>query len=242
MNSKVKTAVAYARFSSNNQREESIDAQKRQIDDYAQKNGYKIITYYTDSARSATTDDRPGFQQMFREIPSLEVDAVIVHKLDRFSRDRYDSALYRHKLKEQGVKLISVTENFDDSPESIILESVIEAMSEYYSKNLARETMKGLMENAYKCRHNGGKPPLGYDVDPLTHNYIINEKEAAVVRKIFDMYLDGNGYAEIVSYMNAHGCRTKVRQCLQQKQYSGHSEQREVHRCILIQCQGIQKL
>lgn len=220
MSTKVKSAIAYARFSSNNQREESIDAQKRQIDDYARKNGYKIIAYYFDHAKSATTDDRPEFQKMFRDIPALKIDAVIVHKLDRFSRDRYDSALYRHKLKEQGIKLISVTENFDDSPESIILESVIEAMSEYYSKNLARETMKGLIENAYQCRHNGGKPPLGYDVDPITHGYVINEKEAAVVRKIFDLYLDGKGYTEIVTYMNSHGCRTKVRQCLQQKQYT----------------------
>lgn len=236
MSNKIKSAVAYARFSSNNQREESIDAQKRQIDDYARQNGYKILTYYTDSAKSATTDDRPGFQQMFRDIPALKIDAVIVHKLDRFSRDRYDSALYRHKLKEQGVKLISVTENFDDSPESVILESVIEAMSEYYSKNLARETMKGLIENAYQCRHNGGKPPLGYDVDPTTHNYVINEKEAAVVRKIFDMYLNGDSYEAIVTYMNAHGCRTKVRQCLQQKQHTGYSEQRKIYRRVLFQC------
>ena len=92
-------------------------------------------------------------------------DVVIVHKLDRFSRDKYDSAQYKRKLKQNGVKLVSVTENLDDSPESVILESVIEGMAEYYSKNLAREVMKGMKETAYQAKHTGGLPPLGYDVN-----------------------------------------------------------------------------
>lgn len=218
-----KPAVAYARFSSDNQREESIDAQKRKIKEYADRFGYNIIKYYTDSAKSATTDNRPGFQAMIREAPALGAEAVIVHKLDRFSRDRYDSAVYKHELKKNGIRVISVLENIDDSPESVILESLLEGMSEYYSKNLARETMKGLMENAYSCRHNGGKPPLGYDVDPVTHQYIINPDEAEAVRNIYKMYLAGKGYAEIVKYLNAHNYRTKVRQCLLPQQHKRNS-------------------
>ncbi|MGI6562431.1 MAG: recombinase family protein [Clostridia bacterium] len=98
--------------------------------------------------------------------------------MDRFSRDRYDSAFYKRQLKKNGVRLISVLENLDDSPESIILESVLEGMAEYYSRNLAREVMKGMRETALQCKHTGGKPPLGYDVAP-DGTYIINEHEVA---------------------------------------------------------------
>lgn len=195
-----KIAVAYARFSSSNQREESIDAQKRAINAFAEQHGYTIVQYYTDSAKSATTDNRPEFQKMINEAPLLKVEAVLVHKLDRFSRDRYDSAIYKHNLRKNGIKIVSVLENFDDTLESVILEFLLEGMAEYYSRNLARETMKGLKENAYNARHNGGKPPLGFDVDPKTHKYIVNEDEAIIVRKIFKMYLEGQSYKEIVDY------------------------------------------
>lgn len=225
-----KRAVAYARFSSSNQREESIDAQKRAINAFAEQHGYTIVQYYTDSAKSATTDNRPEFQKMINEAPLLKVEAVLVHKLDRFSRDRYDSAIYKHNLRKNGIKIVSVLENFDDTPESVILESLLEGMAEYYSRNLARETMKGLKENAYNARHNGGKPPLGFDVDPKTHKYIVNEDEALIVRKIFKMYLEGQSYKEIVDYMNSHNCRTKsgkpysrssIRDILHNEKYTG---------------------
>lgn len=75
-------------------------------------------------------------------------DTIIVHKLDRFARSKYDSAIYKQKLKVNNVQLLSATENLDGTPESIILESVLEAMAEYYSKTLPREIMKGNMENA----------------------------------------------------------------------------------------------
>lgn len=188
-------AFAYARFSSDNQREESIDAQLRAIREYAHDNGIEIVREFTDEARSATTDKRPGFLSMFAA-DLKSVDLVIVHKLDRFSRDRYDSAFYKRELKKKGVRLVSVLEHLDDSPESVILESVIEGMNEYYSRNLARETLKGMRENAYKCKHCGGQPPLGYDV--VDGYYQINPQEAEMVRRIFGMYADGHKYSEIV--------------------------------------------
>lgn len=175
-------AAAYARYSSDNQREESIEAQLRAIREYCQKNDIQLVKIYTDEARSATTDDRPGFLQMIQDSSMGLFSAVIVHKLDRFSRDRYDSAFYKRQLKKNGVRLISVLEPLDDSPESIILESVLEGMAEYYSANLARETLKGLKENAFECKHNGGLPPLGYDVDPISKKYVINEHEAKAVK------------------------------------------------------------
>lgn len=203
-------AAIYARYSSDNQREESIDAQIRAIKEYAERNSITIAKVYTDEARSATTADRPGFLQMVKDSALGIFDAVIVHKLDRFSRDRYDSAFYKRQLKRNGVKLISVLEQLDDSPESIILESVLEGMAEYYSANLAREVMKGMKETAYECKHTGGRPPLGYDVDTKTKKYIINEQEAKAVRLIFSIVLEGGGYGEVIDKLNSLGFKTKT--------------------------------
>lgn len=155
----------YARFSSDNQRSESIDAQIRAMNQFCKQNHWQVVSTYTDEARSATTDNRPQFQQMIADSGKGLFDIVLVHKLDRFSRDRYDSAIYKKKLKKNHVKLCSVLERMDDSPESIMMEAVLEGMSEYYSKNLAREVMKGMNETALQCKHTGGCPPLGYDLD-----------------------------------------------------------------------------
>lgn len=200
----------YARFSSDNQRDESIDAQVRACEEYAKRNDIQIVKIYADRAKSATSDKRPEFQHMITDSGASLFDCVLIHKLDRFSRDKYDSAKYKRRLKQNGIKLISVTENLDGSPESIILESLLEGMAEYYSKNLAREVMKGMKENALKCQHTGGRPPLGYDVDPVTKKYLINEEEAIVVREIFDLYVTGYGYKRMVDELNSKGRLTKL--------------------------------
>jgi len=202
-------AAAYCRFSTDMQREESIEAQLRAIEKYAADHGYTLVATYIDRARSAKSDDRPEFQRMMRDVEHDLFDAVVVHKLDRFSRNRYFSAIYKHKLKLYDVKLLSVTEHLDGSPESIILEGLIEGMAEYYSANLAREVEKGRRENALKGIHVGGTPPLGYDVDPATRKLVVNEREAEAVRLIFDMYARDAGYETIIGKLNALGYRTK---------------------------------
>ena len=201
-------AWAYCRFSSDHQREESIDAQIRAIRDYCGRNRITLEKIYRDEARSATTDDRPSFQQMFSDIKEYPCDLVIVHKLDRFSRDRYDSAFYKRKLKERGIRLVSVLENIDGSPESIILESVLEGMSEYYSRNLAREVQKGKKETAYKCLHNGGVPPIGYQVDE-SGKYHVDSIESKWIIKAYEMKASGRSYMEIAAYLNGIGARTR---------------------------------
>ena len=143
----MKTAYAYARFSSDNQREESIDAQLRAINEYCDMNDIRILRIFKDEAQSARTAKRPAFQELFGLIKENPSDYLIVHKLDRFARNRADAAFYRSKLKEAGMKLVSVLERLDDSPESIIMEGILESMNEYYSANLSRETKKGLKEN-----------------------------------------------------------------------------------------------
>lgn len=202
-------AVAYARFSSDNQRDESIDAQLRAINEYAKKNNIKIIDEYIDRAKTGTNADRTGFQQMISDSGKHEFEMVIVHKFDRFARSRLDSAHAKSLLKSNGVKLVSVLEHMDDSPESIIYEGLIESINEYYSANLSREVIKGLKENALACKHTGGKPPLGYDVDKSTMKYVVNEEEAEIVRFIFKQAKEGMGYSAIIHELNSHGWKSK---------------------------------
>lgn len=203
------TAVAYARYSSDGQRDESIDAQVRAIKSFAERESYALIHVYADRGISGTSDNREEFQRMIEDAKNGDFQVVIVHKLDRFARNRSDSAIYRNVLEKYGVRLVSVLENFDDSPESIILQSVIEGYNEYYSKNLAREVMKGLKENALASKFNGGVPPLGYDINKETLKYKINNFEAEAVKLIFKMYLQGEGYTSIINELNRRGFKTK---------------------------------
>ena len=207
-------AVLYARFSSDNQREESIEAQLRAMHEYCSRNSIVIIHEYCDRAKSATTDDRPEFLKMIAASREGDFDFAIVHKLDRFSRNRYDSAYYKRELKKNGVQLLSVLEQMDDSPESIILESVLEGMSEYYSKNLAREVMKGMRESAMDCRYIGGWIPYGFRVDPQTHRYIINDYEAEAVRMIFRDVADGCGYNVVLNKLNSMAIPSLRKPCM----------------------------
>jgi len=199
----------YARFSSDNQRSESIDAQIRAMQAYCVQHNYVIVETYIDEAKSATTDHRPSFQRAIADSKNGSFDILLVHKLDRFARNRYDSAVYKRELKKNGVQVYSVLENLDDSPESIMMEAVLEGMAEYYSINLKREVLKGMRENAIKCTHTGGKPGLGFEVHPVTKKLIVNEKEAEAVRIIFSMYASGSGYTEIIDRLNREGYLTK---------------------------------
>lgn len=200
----------YARFSSDNQRSESIDAQIRAMKAYCEQHHFVIVETYVDEAKSATSDRRPAFQQMISDSSTRSFNVLLVHKLDRFARNRYDSAVYKRELKKNGVTVYSVLENLDDSPESIMMEAVLEGMAEYYSQNLARETMKGLRENALQCKHTGGIAPLGYDVDPDTRKLVINEDEAKAVRLIFEMYGNGYGYSAIIDRLYELNLKTKM--------------------------------
>ena len=196
------SAVAYCRYSSEKQNDGfSIEAQKRAIGEFAIKNGYTILRYYIDEAKSATsTEHRDSFNEMISDAKTHTFKAVIVHKFDRFARSRIDSAIAKRDLKKEGVKVVSVLEHLDDSPESIILESVLEGMSEYYSKNLSREVKKGMKEAARKGLVTG---PLsfGYAKDK-DNKIIINENEAEVVRFVFASYLANEPIKAIINELN----------------------------------------
>ena len=199
-------AVIYARYSSSNQREESIAGQIRCCREYAERNGYQIMHEYTDSALTGRTDRRPGFQQMIRDSENQTFEAVIVYKLDRFARNRYDSAMYRNKLKKNGVRIISAMEAISDSPEGIILEGLMESLAEYYSANLSENVKRGMYESALD-RKILSTPTFGYKRGS-DGKYEIDEHAAAVVRQIFDWYISGKTQAEIITALNKAGHRT----------------------------------
>ena len=147
-------AVIYARYSSDNQREASIEGQIRECTAFAEKNGITVLRHYI-GAISAKTDNRPEFQNMIKDSNKKLFDMIIVWKLDRFARNRYDSARYKAQLKKNGVKVVSATEVISDGAEGIILESMLEGFAEYYSVDLSEKVVRGMTDNALKCMFNG---------------------------------------------------------------------------------------
>ena len=149
-------AIIYARYSSDNQREESIEGQIRECMEFAERNGITVFGTYIDRALSAKTDNRPEFQRMIKDSYRKLFDTVLVWKLDRFARNRYDSAYYKNILKKNGVKVISAKENISDGPEGVLLESMLEGWAEYYSVDLSEKIGRGLTGNVLKGKMNGG--------------------------------------------------------------------------------------
>ena len=203
-------AVIYARYSSDNQREESIDGQLRECREYAERNNITIIANYIDRALSARTADRPEFQCMIKDSEKRLFDTVLVWKLDRFSRDRYDSAHYKRILKKNGVSVVSVKENIADTPEGIILESMLEGMAEYYSAELSVKVKRGLKENALKCQFNGGYMPYGYMIDKERRILVIDPVRAPIVQEIFDKFDNGIKIKAIRDSLNERGIKTNL--------------------------------
>lgn len=152
----MKKAVIYARYSSERQNEQSIAGQIEICTDWAKNNDITIIDIYHDEALSGRTDKRPDFQRMINDAKSQKFDFIIVYKLDRFARNRYDSAIYKAQLKKYNVKILSAMENISDGPEGIILESLIEGMAEYYSANLSQNVLRGMRQKANQGKYLGG--------------------------------------------------------------------------------------
>lgn len=200
-------AVIYARYSSDNQREESIEGQLRECTAYCKRNDITILRTYIDRALSAKTDNRPEFQRMVRDSAKGLFDVIIVWKLDRFARNRYDSAHYKAQLRKYGVKVLSATENISDGPEGIILESMLEGMAEYYSAELSEKVIRGHTENALKCKYNGGTPTFGYIIDK-DMQYQLDPNTAPVVLEMFTRYDQGATMKAIMQSMVEKGLST----------------------------------
>lgn len=195
-----------------------------------------IIHEYIDRAYSAKTDNRPEFQKMIKDSYSKNFQAVIVWKLDRFARNRYDSARYKTILKKNNVEVRSATENISKGAEGIILEAVLEGYAEYYSAELSEKVIRGMTENALKCKFNGGAIPIGYRIDENKH-YQIDELVAPYVKDAFQMYDLNITMKEIAEYLNQKGVRTSnkklinircVSVILRNRKYIGEYRYRDV--------------
>ena len=230
------TAVIYARYSSDNQREESIEGQIRECTAYAEKNDITVVKHYIDRAISAKTDNRPQFQQMIRDSERKLFDMVLVWKLDRFARNRYDSARYKTQLKKNGVKLMSATEIISDGPEGIILESVLEGYAEYYSADLSEKVIRGMTENALKGKFTGGAVPVGYWIDEKQH-FQADPLVAPLIHEAFKMYNDGSTMTEVRDWLNEHQVKNPrggpmsyntVQHMLKNRRYIGELKYRDI--------------
>lgn len=203
----MKTAVIYARYSSDNQTEQSIEGQLRVCQDFAQRNDILILNTYIDRAMTGTNDNRPDFQQMIKDSVNKDFQYVIVYKLDRFSRNKYETAKYKKMLKDNGVKLLSAMENIPDTPEGIILESLLEGMAEYYSAELAQKVKRGMHETRLKGYFQGGLLAYGYKLDG--RKIVIDEDKAEIVRYIFKQYANGVYVSTIIKELTSQGILNK---------------------------------
>ena len=201
-------AVIYARYSTHNQTEQSIEGQLRECYEYAERCGLNVIGEYIDRANSGKTDDRRNFQRLIADAPKKQFQRVLVWKLDRFSRSRYDSAVYKHELKRYGVRVVSATENVGDGDESVLLEAMLEATAEYYSLDLRRKILRGQRETTAKGRFCGGSLPFGYK--SVDGKLIADEKTAPHIRYVFEKYASGVPMKAIIDELSRRGVRTST--------------------------------
>ena len=198
----------YLRFSSERQKEQSIEGQLRDCIAYCKRKNYRIVAIYVDRALTARKDveKRVHFQEMISDSVHRSWELVIVWKLDRFARNREDSAIFKMRLKRNGVKVESATEAISDNPEGIILEAILEGMAEYYSADLSQKITRGMRESALKCHSVGGHVPLGYKIED--HKLVIDPATAHIVQEAFQLYANGETVADICRMFNTKGYRT----------------------------------
>lgn len=211
-------AAIYARCSSLKQAEKdlSIPAQLDHARAHAAKMGWIVTAEYVEQG-SATSDERKEFQRMVEAArrPDRAFDVIIVWKLSRFARNREDSVVHKNRLQRHGVRVVSINEQLDDSASGKMMEAIIEAMDECFSRNLAQDTQRGMRQNAARGQFNGGTPPIGFLVRRSVESgkprvrLEPDPETAPVVRRIFSLALSGTGACAITEVLNAENIRTR---------------------------------
>lgn len=198
----------YLRYSSTGQSDQSIEGQLRDCRAFCKYNHYRIVAIYIDRATTAHKDleKRVQLMNLIADSSKQNWEYVVVWKLDRFSRNRNDSAIMKMRLRKNGVKVLSATEHLSDSPESIILESVLEGMAEFFSAELSQKVTRGMRESALKCNSVGGHIPLGYK--SVEHKLVVDPAAARIVQEAFSLYANGESVSDICRKFNSAGYKT----------------------------------
>ena len=214
-------AVSYSRVSSDRQDVElSISGQQRAIREWSEKNGYTLVGEYVDEAESGRIDTRDGFSQMIRDAcaPNPGFRTILVWKHDRFSRRREHAVVYKARLRDRGVRLVSISEPSDDTPSGRLLEAIIEGLVEYYSENLSEDVARGMREAALRGNFFGPKAPFGYrrvktlDSSGRVRNTLeVVTEEAVTVLYVFQCSLEGRGLKEIGKDLDSRGITNRGR-------------------------------
>lgn len=200
-------AALYCRFSSDKQNESSIEAQLFAGREHCKKKGYAIVEEYVDQAESARSDERTNYRRLLNDAKCKKFDIAIFHKIDRNARNEVDYYHTKSLFAKHGVAIEYSGQQFAETPEGRMLEGVMVNLAAYYSRNLAQETLKTLRLKARNSEFTGGVAPFGYDI--VDKKYVINEREAIAVRKIFEMRTLGYGYGEMAQWLSDNGYTTK---------------------------------
>ncbi len=195
-------ACAYARYSTDHQTENSIAYQMDKIQKYCSENGITLIAFYSDEAQSGTNMDRPGFQSMISAAKRHEFDAIVIYDISRGSRDVGDWFHFRKQMAVLGIQVISANQNLGDfsDPNNFLVELINVGLGQHMVLDARKKSMDGVAEKAKQGVFLGGIPPLGYDI--VNGEYIINDKESEIVKKIFSLYADGCSYEQILCALN----------------------------------------
>ncbi len=200
----MENAVIYARYSSDRQRDVSIEDQLNICKKYAVDHKLSVIKTYADHAMTGTNDKRPLFKKMIADSSRHLFKYVLVYKTDRFARNRFDAAINKKKLKDNGVKFVSVMEPIPEGVGGIVLEAIYEADAEGYSKGLSENVNRGLNSNAEKGLANC-KPPFGFSIDQATRHYIIDPVKGPIIKKVFAMAAAGVPSKDVLKYLAGLG-------------------------------------
>lgn len=210
-----KRAVIYARYSSDRQKEASIEQQTRDCMEYINRMGYELIKIYSDSAKSASKniEKRSDFLKLIEDSANGEFDVVVSYALDRISREEHGGFYeYEKVLNENGVRIEYATQVFNEEYGGGISKAVHVEMASEYVKQLRKNVIRGMRDNAMNGLYNGGSSlPVGIvviDNGKKDKKFAPDEKVREFILKAFEMYVNDYTTREICDYLNEHGVRT----------------------------------